>query len=215
MKYKIAYIDEDEAWINTFYQTFKDDFDIIRVKADSKTTLDGLVKLILDEELDGVITDYLLDETGDVDFNGNKIVEAINKYKPYFPVLMLTAHETQAINQTENVNIIYDKDALDGENEKRLSIFKTKIKSNIERHQQLQEVTQKRIEELSEKRNKDELIPEEEEELTKLFIRLDELQPEGKDIPANLVKPEAITKLNSLVDQTRAILDELKKGNNK
>lgn len=215
MKYKIAYIDEDEAWINTFYQTFKDDFDIIRVKADSKTTLDGLVKLILDEELDGVITDYLLDETGDVDFNGNKIVEAINKYKPYFPVLMLTAHETQAINQTENVNIIYDKDALDGENEKRLSIFKTKIKSNIERHQQLQEVTQKRIEELSEKRNKDELIPGEEEELTKLFIRLDELQPEGKDIPANLVKPEAITKLNSLVDQTRAILDELKKGNNK
>ncbi len=215
MKYKIAYIDEDEAWINTFYQTFKDDFDIIRIKADSKTTLDGIVNLILEEELDGVITDYLLDESGDVEFNGNKIVEAINKYKPHFPVLMLTAHETQAIDQTENVNIIYDKDALDGENEKRLSIFKTKIKSNIERHQQLQELTQKRIEELSLKRNNDELVPEEEEELTKLFIRLDELQPEGKDIPANLVKPEAITKLNSLVDQTRAILDELKKSGNK
>lgn len=212
MKYKIAYIDEDEAWINTFYQTFKDDFDIVRVKADSNTTLDGLVNLIIEEELDGVITDYLLDESGDVEFNGNRIVEAINRYKPHFPVLMLTSYETQAMNHTENVNIIYDKDALDGENEKRLSVFKTKIKSNIERHRQLQETTQSRIEELAEKRNKDELIPEEEEELTKLFIRLDELQPEGKDIPANLVRPEAITKLNNLVDQTREILNELKKG---
>lgn len=78
MRYKIVYIDKDEGWINTFYQTFKNDFEIIRIKADSETTLDGIVKMVLEQDIDGVITDYLLDESGDVNFNGNKIVEAIN-----------------------------------------------------------------------------------------------------------------------------------------
>ena len=32
MKYRIAYIDEDKGWINTFYQTFKNDFDILSGK---------------------------------------------------------------------------------------------------------------------------------------------------------------------------------------
>ena len=68
------------------------------------------------------------------------------------------------------------------------------------------------IEELVEKRNNNDLEPKEEEELTKLFILLDELEPEGKDIPANLIKDEAITKLNQFVSQTREILDELKKA---
>lgn len=212
MKYKLAYIDEDDGWLNTFYQTFKGDFEILRIKADSTTTLNGIVKTIFEYEVDGLVTDYLLDETGEVDFNGNKIVDAVRSYKPHFPAIMLTAHEPQAISQTEDVNIINGKDILDGENEKRLEILKVKIKSNIDRYYSLIQNTESRIEELVEKRNNNELEPFEEEELTKLFILFDELEPEGKDIPANLIKDEAITKLNEFVSQTREILDELKKA---
>ena len=211
MKYKLAYIDEDDGWLNTFYQTFKGDFEILRIKADSTTTLDGIVNTIFENEVNGLVTDYLLDETGEVDFNGNKIVDAVRSYKPHFPAIMLTAHEPQAISQTEDVNIINGKDILDGENEKRLEILRVKIKSNIDRYYSLIQNTESRIEELVEKRNNNELEPSEEEELTKLFILFDELEPEGKDIPANLIKDEAITKLNEFVSQTREILDELKK----
>ncbi len=66
MKYKIAYIDEDDGWLNTFYQTFKSDFDILRIKADSTTTLKNIVDKIFKSEVDGIVTDYLLDETGEV-----------------------------------------------------------------------------------------------------------------------------------------------------
>lgn len=213
MKYKIAYIDEDDGWLNTFYQTFKNDFDILKIKADASTTLDNIVSTVFEKGMDGIITDYLLDETGEVEFNGNQIVDAIRDYKPHFPALMLTAHEPQAISQTEDVNIINGKDILDGENEKRLAILKVKIKSNIDRYYELIANTQNRIEELTKKRNEDALEANEEEELTKLFILIDELEPEGKEIPANLIKKEAITKLNIFVDQTREILDELKKKN--
>jgi hypothetical protein len=215
MKYKIAYIDEDEGWLNTFYQTFKGDFEILRIKADAGTTLDGIVDTVFKSEIDGIVTDYLLDESGEVDFNGNKIVDAIRDYKPHFPAIMLTAHEPQAISQTEDVNIINGKDILDGENEKRLEILRAKIKSNIDRYYSLIENTESRIEELAKKRNETNLEPNEEEELTKLFILMDELEPEGKEMPANLIKNEAITKLNEFVSQTREILDELKKKKEK
>lgn len=211
MKYKIAYIDEDDGWLNQFYHTFKSDFDILKIKADANTTLDNIVSTIFEKEMDGVITDYLLDETGEVEFNGNQVIDAIRDYKPYFPALMLTAHEPQAISHTEDVNIINGKDILDGENEKRLAILKVKIKSNIDRYYELMANTQNRIEELVKKRNEDALETKEEEELTKLFILMDELEPEGKEMPANLVEKEAITKLNTFVAQTREILDELKK----
>lgn len=211
MKYKIAYIDEDDGWLNQFYHTFKSDFDILKIKADANTTLDNIISTIFEKEMDGVITDYLLDETGEVEFNGNQVIDAIRDYKPYFPALMLTAHEPQAINHTEDVNIINGKDILDGENEKRLAILKVKIKSNIDRYYELIANTQNRIEELVKKRNEDALETKEEEELTKLFILMDELEPEGKEMPANLVEKEAITKLNTFVAQTREILDELKK----
>jgi len=212
MKYKLAYIDEDDGWLNTFYQTFKGDFEILKIKADSMTTLDDIVNTVFENEVDGLVTDYLLDETGEVDFNGNKIVDAIRSYKPHFPAIMLTSYEPQAISQTEDVNIINGKDILDGENKERLEILRIKIKSNIDRYYSLIENTESRIEELVEKRNNNDLELKEEEELTKLFIILDELEPEGKDIPANLIKDEAITKLNEFVSQTREILDELKKA---
>jgi hypothetical protein len=215
MKYKIAYIDEDDGWLNTFYQTFKSDFDILRIKADSTTTLKNIVDTIFKSEVDGIVTDYLLDETGEVDFNGNQIVYTIRDYKPHFPAIMLTAHEPQAISQMEDVNIINGKDILDGENEKRLEILKVKIKSNIDRYYSLIENTETRIEQLVNKRNNSDLEPNEEEELTKLFILMDELEPEGKEMPANLIKTEAITKLNQFVSQTREILDELKKKKEK
>lgn len=44
---------------------------------------------------------------------------------------------------------------------------------------------------------------------------MDELEPEGKDVPTNLIHPEAITKLNEFVAGTEDILKELKKMNKK
>ena len=213
MKYRIAYIDESPQWINTFYQSFKNDFEITRILVNSETSIDSLIKEIFSNEIDGVVTDFLLEEEGDVDFNGNKIVDAIKSFKRYFPLTMLTAHEPEAISFMDDVHIIYDKKVLDEGNEEELEILKTKIKSNIDRYYSKIESTEKRIELLVKKKNENSLEPKEEEELTKLFILMDELEPEGKDMPANLIQPEAITKLNDFVNQTREILEELKKKN--
>jgi len=212
MKYKIAYIDESLEWINTFYQTFKYDFDIDKIHINSESSIIEITKQLIESDIDGIVTDYLLDEEGDVDFNGNKIVESVRAFKPHFPITMLTSYEPQAIQQMEDVNIIYGKDILDGDNEEKLEILKAKIKSNIERYYAKIKSTIKRIEELTAKRNKKEISATEEEELTKLFILLDELEPEGKEVKANLVTKESISQLNEFVRETKEILAELKKN---
>ncbi len=211
MKYRIVYIDESDAWLNTFYQTFKADFDITRIKVSEGSTIDSLLKEIFESEPDGVVTDYLLDEEGQVDFNGNKIVDAIRNIKPHFPITMLTSYEPQAINHMDDVHIINGKSDLDGESEEALQILKAKIKHDIDSFYRKISSTQALIEGLVKKKNESVLNPEEEEELTKLFILMDELEPEGKEIRVSLIKTESITKLNDFVIETREILDELRK----
>jgi hypothetical protein len=46
-----------------------------------------------------------------------------------------------------------------------------------------------------------------------LYILFDELNPEGKDLPANLIHRDSISKLNEFVNETKEILEELKKLN--
>ena len=213
MKYKIAYIDESDAWLNTVYQTFKNDFDVLRIKVDAKSSVASIIEELFSLELHAIITDYLLEEEGDVSFNGNKIVEEIKRHKPHFPLIMLTSYEPQAISYMDDVHIIYGKGMLDGENEDELELFKTKVKSNISTYYSKIGNTQKRIEELVAKQNEKGLELLEEEELTKLFMLMDELEPESKELPSNLIHHKSITKLNDFVAQTKEILEELKKGN--
>jgi len=215
MKYNIAYIDENDGWLNTFYQTLKNDFNILKIKVDAQSTVKSITEILKQSELDAIVTDYLLEEEGDVSFNGNKIVDEIKKTRPHFPIIMLTSHEPQAINHMDDVHIIYGKGILDGESEEELEIFKTKIKSNIERVYSKIKNTEKDIEVLVAKKNATGLEPSEEETLTKLFILMDELDPGGKELPANLIQSGTITKLNDFVFQTKEILKELKKANKK
>ena len=213
MKYKVAYLDENDGWLNTFYQTFKKDFEIVLFKIDADSSIDDILKNLFSEELDAIVTDYLLEEEGNVSFNGNKIVEAVRRYKPHFPIIMLTAHESQAINHMDDVHIIYGKDILDGESEEELEMFKSKIKSNIANYYTKITNTQKRVEELSKKKNEGHLELPEEDELTRLLILMDELEPDGKDMPTNLTLPESISKLNEFVIQTKELIEELKRSN--
>ncbi len=218
MKYKIAYIDEDKGWINTFYQTFKSDFEILRIEVNPDSSVQTILELLLSSDLNAIVTDYLLEENAEVPFNGNKIVEEIKKIKPHFPIVMLTSFPTQAIGHTDDVHIIYNKNILSVENDREkeeLEIFKTKIQSNISNYYKKIDDTNRRIEELVEKKNKEGLNISEEEELTKLYILFDELNPEGKDLPANLIHRDSISKLNEFVNETKEILEELKKLNQK
>lgn len=211
MKYKIAYIDESASWINIFYQAFKYDYEILRIQVDGNCSLENILKKLFESDLDAIVTDYLLEEEGDVSFNGNMIVEVVRAYKPHFPVIMLTAHEPQAISHMDDVHIIYGKNIFDGESIEEFNLFKSKMKANIDNYYAKIQENQEVISDLISKRNTSGLTIQEEELLSKELILLDEYEPEGKGLPTNLIQKESVTKLHEFVSEAKSILEELKK----
>lgn len=215
MSYRLAYIDEQEASLSNFYSHFSNDYELLMIKVDANSTVELILQECFDNEVDAIVTDYKLEEEGNVSFNGDKLFEAIKTIYPHFPVIMLTSWEPDAIDHMENVHLIYNKDILDGKNSEEFSIFKSKINSTIKNYYKKIEDTNHRISELVSKRNDSKLEISEEEELTKLYMLYDELHPDGKEIPANLIQRESITQLNHFVNEAKEILEELRKINKK
>lgn len=215
MSYKLAYIDEQEASLSNFYSHFSSDYELLMIKVDADSTIESILNDCFNNYVDAIVTDYKLEEEGNVSFNGDKLFDAIKTKYIHFPVIMLTSWEPDAIDHMENVHLIYNKDILDGKNSEEFSIFKSKINSTIKNYYKKIEDTNNRINELLEKRNNSSLEIPEEEELTKLYMLYDELNPDGKEIPANLIQKESITQLNDFVTEAKEILEELKKINKK
>lgn len=215
MKYRLAYIDEEEQSLSNFYSHFIDHFDLIMIEVNRSTTINSILDKCFEEEVDAIITDYNLIEGGDVNFNGNELIDKIKNKHPYYPVIMLTSYEPDAINHMENVHLIYNKDVLNGSNNDDLKTFYSRINNTIKNYYKKIEDTNTRIDKLVDKRKNNQLDLREEEELTKLYMVYDDLNPDGKEIPTNLIQREAITQLNSFVNEAKEILDELKKINSK
>jgi len=215
MSYRLAYIDEEQQSLSNFYSHFKDFYELVMIEVDESTTIESILNQCFDKETDAIITDYNLIEGGEVGFNGNELINTIKDKYPHFPVIMLTSYEPDAINHMENVHLIYNKDILNGTNGEEFKVFNSKIITAIKNYYKKIEDTDSRIGVLVEKRDNAELDLAEEEELTKLYMLYDELHPDGKEIPTNLIQKGAITQLNDFVSEAKEILEELKKINKK
>lgn len=210
-KYKVGYLDESASARNSVRQYLKNDFEIILFDIEDSTTINSILDKIKDQKLDLIIIDFRLNETGFVSFNGGDVSEAILNKWPHFPIMMLTSYENEAINQVDNVNIINGKDIFDGENQEKVDIFINKIKSNINRYYTHIKNAEIRICELAEKKLNTPLTLTEEEEYSKLFIFLDEIDPENKAFPSHMMNPENVSQLNDMISTAKEILEELKK----
>jgi hypothetical protein len=208
--YTIAYIDEDKGWQQTFYDYFKDDFKVIIIEISKGTSIEYLVNEIQRNEIQMLVLDFRLNETGEVNFNGDAVIETILSKRPHFPILVLTSFEPDAISTLDNVHIINGKDILDGESQEKVDLLKLRINSAINNYYTKIGKAEDRIKFLITKRNNENLEPKEEEDLAKNYIFLDEINPDDKSLPANLILPASISKLNDFVSQTKAILDQLK-----
>ena len=106
-KYKVGYLDEDEMWMALVRNKLSSAFDICLI--DIPITLEGIWEYILDNELDAIIVDFQLFDSGKVSFDGNDVVQAIMAHNKHFPIIVLTAHENRALDELDNVLIIKGK----------------------------------------------------------------------------------------------------------
>lgn len=204
-KYRIGYLDEDEGYQAKFYQAFKNEFDIKILPIENINNVYDVLRFINDEELDALVVDYRLADSGQLTFNGDSVVDLINSQKKYFPLVMLTSYAQDAIAHMEDVYIVKDKEEI----ESSANLFLKQLKTAIDRYQTKIITAENKIKELSEKKV---LSIQEEEELLRLHIFMNEVDPEANQLPASLLTSSAINNISDLVKESKELLSILKKN---
>ena len=174
-KYRIGYLDEDEGYQAKFYQAFKNEFDIKILPIENINNVYDVLRFINDEELDALVVDYRLADSGQLTFNGDSVVDLINSQKKYFPLVMLTSYAQDAIAHMEDVYIVKDKEEI----ESSANLFLKQLETAIDRYQTKIITAENKIKELSEKKV---LSIQEEEELLRLHIFMNEVDPEANQL---------------------------------
>ena len=203
-KYRIGYLDEDEGYQAKFYQAFKNEFDIKILPIENINNVYDVLRFINDEELDALVVDYRLADSGQLTFNGDSVVDLINSQKKYFPLVMLTSYAQDAIAHMEDVYIVKDKEEI----ESSANLFLKQLETAIDRYQTKIITAENKIKELSEKKV---LSIQEEEELLRLHIFMNEVDPEANQLPASLLTSSAINNISDLVKESKELLSILKK----
>ena len=204
-KYRIGYLDEDEGYQAKFYQAFKNEFDIKILPIENINNVYDVLRFINDEELDALVVDYRLADSGQLTFNGDSVVDLINSQKKYFPLVMLTSYAQDAIAHMEDVYIVKDKEEI----ESSANLFLKQLETAIDRYQTKIITAENKIKELSEKKV---LSIQEEEELPRLHIFMNEVDPEANQLPASLLTSRAINNISDLVKESKELLSILKKN---
>lgn len=204
-KYRIGYLDEDEGYQAKFYQAFKNEFDIKILPIENINNVYDVLRFINDEELDALVVDYRLADSGQLTFNGDSVVDLINSQKKYFPLVMLTSYAQDAIAHMEDVYIVNDKEEI----ESSANLFLKQLETAIDRYQTKIITAENKIKELSEKKV---LSIQEEEELLRLHIFMNEVDPEANQLPASLLTSSAINNISDLVKESKELLSILKKN---
>ena len=204
-KYRIGYLDDDEGYQAKFYQAFKNEFDIKILPIENINNVYDVLRFINDEELDALVVDYRLADSGQLTFNGDSVVDLINSQKKYFPLVMLTSYAQDAIAHMEDVYIVKDKEEI----ESSANLFLKQLETAIDRYQTKIITAENKIKELSEKKV---LSIQEEEELLRLHIFMNEVDPEANQLPASLLTSSAINNISDLVKESKELLSILKKN---
>lgn len=208
-KYKVGYVDEESRWINKFKLTMKEAFEIATFKLDQGITLEHLLNLIYDANLDCLVVDFELTETAVVPFYGNEVVEELRKRYPLFPVFIITSKDEKAVlEQVEDNEIVRLKDEL---TDKPLVLIQ-RIENKISNYYAEIHKANQTIYELTEKKNNGAaLTPLEQDELFQKHLFLEKVYPDEKIIPDSLAAPETVNVIATFVEETKKALEELKK----
>ncbi|MES2701889.1 MAG: hypothetical protein V4649_04575 [Bacteroidota bacterium] len=206
MKYKIGYIDEDKKQFNRIERKLRPFFDVAGYNVQDGPSIDKLLKEIYDSDIDLLMVDYLMKDSGIVAFNGDEVVRRYETIKPRFPAIIFTNEEDSAFPHVDNPNIIYDKKEIDQD----LNHFARVIEKNIKFYVDFVQNKKNDLEQLLEKQSTSRLTPHEKNQLIETQIELNSLDTWKKpEAPFQLLAPESEEALVALRKEAEDLLQSI------
>lgn len=202
MKYKIAYIDEDQSDTRRFQRFSYNFFEVIPIIP--KDSIEETCNEILENHVDAIVSDFdFAEQLSTVHYDGTDLVSLFLKKREGFPVFILTSYEDDAISKGEDVNIIYEKKEMD-EGEQ----FLERVKAQIEKYKHRLETDEKRLLELIAESKKRKLDALEKEELAELDSKIEKALDKESRISNILRDDKEASELSELLKK----VDELAKS---
>jgi len=215
-KHKIVYVDEESKEIRVFQRKFSNDFEVIGLLP--KKELDVLIEAIFDSGANAVVTDFKLaeyrtDVKYPVPYDGANLVQAIREIRQGFPCFILTSFDGDAIKESEDVNLIYPKDALDQQIGN--TTLQEKVRVQIEHYNALIKQSSVDFHLLTEKAARGSLTEKDEARLVELDSLLERAYNAKGAVPKAAKQAAGIEKLGELLKSTDELIQELRKVKNK
>lgn len=202
MKYKIAYIDEDQSDTRRFQRFSYNFFEVVPIIP--KDSIEDTCNEILENHVDAIVSDFdFAEQLSTVHYDGTDLVSLFLKKREGFPVFILTSYEDDAISKGEDVNIIYEKKEMD-EGEQ----FLERVKAQIEKYKHKLETDEKRLLELIAESKKRKLDALEREELAELDSKIEKSLDKESRISNILREDKEASELSELLKK----VDELAKS---
>ncbi|WP_432410916.1 hypothetical protein [Rasiella sp. SM2506] len=155
--YKILFIDEEKDTLDDF-EDFVENFtakeELKPITMFPLADIEEMIELIIKTAPDALIADFRLNEMKtDIDYNvpynGVELVEGFQSIRRNFPCFILTALDDEAVNQSDDVNIVYVKNILHNKEEGNAKAkFLDRVLSQIEHYKQKIEKSKNELVEL-------------------------------------------------------------------
>lgn len=207
LKYNIGYLDEEELWQAQAINRFGVEFNVKLIEV--PIALSEIWPFIVENELDALIVDFRLFESGEVTFDGAQVVSEIMKHNEHFPMFIMTSYENNAVEQSENVLIIRGKDVLTDDElfEKFVQVLKTYIssyKSKVEKAKAtLLEIEQKIL-------AGEETTPSDDEARFRAELFISEIEKDNS-MPLNFNSVGHSQQMKEILDMTKTLIEKIEK----
>lgn len=218
--YKLLFIDEEKETLEDF-EDFVENFPAkIELQpitqlplADKEEMIDCIIKLAPD----ALISDFRLNEMKtDIDYNvpynGVDLVEEFQSIRNYFPCFVLTALDDEAVNQSDDVNIVYVKNILYRKDEgegKAKAQFLDRVISQIEHYKKRIENSKNELMELVKVREAGEADIEIENRIIILDDFLEKSIDARSSIPSEFKTLSNSTRLDNILNKVDTLLNKL------
>jgi DNA-binding NarL/FixJ family response regulator len=197
-------VDESESEIRKFMRFAHGSLFVTALKPIAD--LNEMIDNILTTKVDALVADFdLNEEDSTIKYTGVELISKLLENREKFPVFILTSHEDKAIQEGDDVNIVYEKGRIFDSKEKLLE----KIKSQIDKYTHSLYVAEDKIMTLLEKQSQANLTAVEEEELIRLDNFIEKSLGKKIAIPEKLKSKQESDGLIELLEKADKILKKI------
>ena len=165
---------------------------------------------------DAIVTDFKLNDIKidikyTVKYNGIELIKSIRGQMDDFPCFVVTSFDDDAVNDTDDVNLVYIKDVLKTkkDNDKAKVTFAERIISQIDKYQSKIGNAKKELMTLLDKRKAGNATAPDEEKIIELDTFLEKTYDNTFVVPKEMKKMSNLDRLNTLINQVDELLKKL------